>query len=266
MPTQKFTQQDIDQLSLWFQRRSESQFAWSHAVSMCQYLPGLRALYTMAAMGTAGELREVSGNGTTYDLTNNNVVDFRYTSLLPWCDFDGTNQYFNLADNANFDILGNEGYVAAAVQGLTIYTLARFDGAAAADEYVVAKWLIAGNQKSYRIARLAAGNAVATITTDGSTNFSATSTNVLAATTWYHLVLQYDPSTKLSIWVNGIEDGTNVVAVPATIFNSTADFTIGARGAPGSYIDGRIGITAVCAQHHSDAMIVANYQQMRALW
>lgn len=249
-----------------FQGRYEPQFSTSRACAIYQFLPGLRAFYPMSAVGTSGEARDLGGSGTSYDLTNNNTARFRYSELYPWVDFDGANQYLSFVDNANFDIVGTEGYFAPAVRGLAIYAWVRFDNAAAANEYVVAKWRSGTSDKSYRILRNAAGLPLASISVDGSTDYDALGATTLVEDTWYCVGLQYSPSTKLSVWVNGKEDGSNAVATPASIYDGASPFTLGANGTPASYLNGRESQVAICAQFNSDSFYRYVFNQTKAMF
>lgn len=242
--------------------------AFSRVASTRLALPGTRLFVPMSSVAyTNPQALDISGNGN--HLTNNNTATFGSTDLISHVTLNGTTQSLSKADGgaANWaDITGTETYIDAAARGLTIYSWVRFDGAAAADEHIAAKWLSTGNQKSYRLYRTGAGTLRAIISVDGAANFITTTTDTLAATTWHFTVLQYDPSTELSAWINN-EKVSNIAAVPASIFDSTSVFELGSvNGGALSFMAGKESMVSLCASFHSDAIIKAVFQQERALF
>lgn len=264
MALQQRNDEQMDLLRSEFQARYEPNFAWKSACSAVQALPGLRAFYPMSAVGTAGQARDLGGSGATYDLTNNNVADFGYDQLVPYCDYDGTDQYHSFVDNANFDILGNEAYIEAVYRGLTIGGWFKFrDDPPAADEYLIAKWTATPN-RAYRLHRRVA--TTVRFTVDDTVVF-VTSTVTTTSGVWYFLWGRYNPGAgEMSVGVNEAIV-TLAAGVPgAPITNSNADFTIAASGVPGNYMDGRASLCFVCVEQLSDAILNAIFQQTRAMY
>ena len=266
MPTQKFTQQDVDQLSTWFQRRYEAQFAWSRLCSIYQALPGLRGFWPMSAVAYTNPIG-LDQSGNANHLTNQNSSDFGYTGLVPHVSFDGINQYLSKADGgaANWaDITGTEAYIEAADRGLTIYTWAYFTNAAGAQERIVEKNDAAGG--AYGVLRLAAGNIRFRV--DGGGGFiNVDSVATPTAGSWYFLAGRYIPSTSLDIFVNSlVPDNTNLVGIPAAIQDVTAPFTVGASGVPGTYMTGKQSAVALCAVQHTDVLIGSVFSQTQAMF
>ena len=266
MPTQKFTQQDVDQLSTWFQRRYEAQFAWKSACSAYQALPVLRGFWPMSAVAyTNPQGVDQSGNGL--HLINNNSADFGYTDLIPWVEFNGTTETLSYTDTGAggaFDIIGNEVYVDGSYQGLTFYAWVYFTNAISATEYIMAKYGAAANL-SYRLIRLNTGELRGTVTTDGATAVNVTSVGTLAQATWYFTALQFEPSTQLSVWINDTK-ATLAVGIPATIFDSTAAFVLGAQTTASNFMAGRQSLDALCASFHADTTILSVFHQTRAMF
>ena len=225
-------------------------------------LPGLRAFYPMSAVGTAGEARDMGSSGATYDLTNNNVAIFNYDGLVPYCGYDGVNQYHSFIDNANFDILGTEVYIAAAANGLTIGGWFYYDTLVAAAQ-LIGKMDIVGPSLSYRLAIDGTPRTYLQISNNGAA-FTHGVNGLDAYTTtlaWHFVVGRFIPSTELKLWVD--DNIVTTAVAPAAIWNSTADFTIGAADAAGNPFDGRASLCFLCTTALSDGIIDSLFQQTR---
>lgn len=271
MALQQRNDEQMDLLRSEFQARYEPNFAWKSACSAVQALPGLRAFYPMSAVGTAGQARDLGGSGATYDLTNNNSADFGYDGLAPYCAYNGTNQYHSFIDNANFDILGNEGYVSAVYRGLTIGGWFRFnDDPPGAEEFLIAKWTGAAN-RAYGLRRRVGTDIQFSI--HDVVAGALDSIDTVALTTsgqWYFCAGRFAPQAgpaEISVILkstNVDETATNNAGIPATLANSDADFTIAATGVPGLYMFGRASLCFVCAAQLHDAILSSLFQQTRA--
>ena len=222
-------------------------------------LPGLRAFYPMSAVGTAGEARDLGGSGATYDLTLNGNPRFNYSGLVPHCDYDGTGDYHSFVDDANFDIRGTEAYVIAAVRGLT-WGGWFYPEETGTTEGLITKWGAAA-QRAYQIQLTAADQFAALISDDGTNSDTATSAAV-AMDAWYCVIGRFIPGAFVDIFVNGVE--TNQVTARASVFNSNADFVIGARTGGAIPFQGRISLSFICAEQLSDAILSSLFQQTRA--
>lgn len=238
----------------------KNEHSWLHTFSLLRGLPILRDYWPMGSVFyTNPQVLATNGNS----LTNNNTALFGYDGLAAYVEFNGTTQYLSRADGgvANWaDITGTESYVVPAQRGLTLGGWFRFDVAAAAEENVIAKWGGAG-QRSYRIARLAAGSVLAFVSVDGTAVVTATSA-VVPVTTWIFLCLQYDPSAELAIWVNNVKVA-NAAAIPASIFDSTAAFMVGNNTAGTGFMDGKASGCFMCAGRLSDGFITMLFEQSR---
>lgn len=154
-------------------------------------------------------------------------------------------------------------YMNAALRGLTLGGWFYFDGAAAADEYLMARWN-PGVLQAYRLLRLAAGTIQGSIDAGGGA-VSVTTTATVGALAWTWIVLRFDPSTTMDIFVNR-DITTLAVGVPATIQNTALDFTIGADHLGGNCFDGRIGRGFVCAAVLPDVTINHIFDTTRAAY
>lgn len=265
--TQVANRQLVQLLSAWFQSRREASFAWSRAASEYLALPGLRGFWPMSSVDytAASRARDLSGQG--YHLTDNNTPTFNFDGLAPYVEFNGTTQYLSRADGGvgNWaDILGTETYIDAAIRGLTLGGWFYFDDATpATTEDCIDKRVAAAANSSYSLGRLATAQIFFNVST-GAGFVTAPGANV-GADRWVFLVGRYIPSTSVDVFVDDDEVNT-VIGVPASLVDSTAPFTIGARGVPSQYLDGRASMCFLCAAALSDAIILSLFEQTKAMF
>lgn len=266
MPRQRFTQQEVDELSARFQRRNEAQFAWSHLVSTWYGLAGRRALWVASSYDyTNPQWLDIGGGG--YHLTNNNAAQFGYDAARPLIStatlVSASSRYFSRPDAGvgNWaDITGLETTIKAADRGLSMYAWIKFANAAGAQETIMGKWDSATGNRSYMLDRLAGGAIRAVMSNAGAANDAVANGPGAAQSVWTFVGLQFDPSTVL----RSIVDADNVddaAGVPASIFDGAASFTIGATGTPSVYADMDIAIAVLCASYHGLATANALYHQ-----
>lgn len=234
-----------------FRQLNNPLHAWGDAASFYQSLSKLRGFWPMSSVNESGNVYDLSGQGRT--LTNNSSTAFGVTLFTPYADFDGAADYLSRPTEAGLEITSN----------LTLCCWAYFDNTASAIENVIGK-RGAGGQLGYYIRRTAGGLAEAVVSSNGTAATLATG-GTLAEDTWYFLALRYLASTELSIWVNDTET-LNTTSIPASIHNSTADFTIGANGTPGEYMNGRIALPTLCATDLGDDTLIFLYDMTRHLF
>jgi hypothetical protein len=228
-------------------------------------LPALRFLGA-GGLGSSGQWRDLSGNGM--HLTYNGNPQMGYTTQgAPYWAYDGTGDYHSHADDAHFDITGTETTVAAAVRGLTVGCWVYFANAAGTFEDVLTKYLLAGDQRSYRLYRQAAGRMGFTVSSAGTAAAAVgvTSGIVTTAATWYFTCATLWPSATLNVWLNDTED-TSAVGVPANAFSGTATFEIARLSGGGNPLTGRVAFPFVCACALSDTQITRLYNRSRGLF
>lgn len=262
MPNYAIQEQNQDMLSLLssqFRLLYNPAHAFADAVAMLQALPGIRGIWPSSAVGASGQMQDISGNGL--HLTNNNVTRFgSVDNLAPFTVYNGTNQYFNRASEAAFQITGTEAYILN--PGLTMGGWFYFNETASAPEAMVYK--VNNTDRNYYMQRRTAGNIQFAVY---NSNLATTvnSLDVLDEDTWYFVAGRFDPSTELKVWVNG-NTVINTTSIPASIDTDAADFTIGASGVPGLYMNGRTSLSFLCASMLSDAHINAFYQMTAPLF
>ena len=95
---------------------------------------------------------------------------------------------------------------------------------------IISKWNSSGNQRSFLIRWEGATNlAQFFVSSNGSTSVNTKSTTVMSASTWYHVAAVFDPSTAIRVYINGTMEGENTTSIPASIYDSTSDITVGIR-------------------------------------
>jgi len=223
---------------------------------------GLRGLWPMSSVDSGGNAMDISGHNHT--LTYNGDPVFGYDSTSPHVKLDGVGDYLSRADEADLDITGTESYIDSTVRGLTVWSWVYFDNVPAADEGIITKW-DTGAQRSYQIFRDATGDLNFHISSDGTIVFNVQiATSLAAVDTWYFVAGRFTPANELKCWVN-TETNTNVTAIPAAIYSSTADLHVGAiNGA--SLMTGRIGYSGLCASLLSDKSVGTIFEMTRGIY
>lgn len=149
----------------------------------------------------------------------------------------GSGQYLTRADNATLSITGN----------FTIELNVNIETAITGLQYgMVAKWHEdAANERSYQFIYTDDGG-TPTLQLNTSVNGTASSSvkwaYTLSTSTWYHLAVVYSTTgPTATLYVNGTSQGTGTGTPAASIYNSTATFTIGTpKQGLGNYFDGLI--------------------------
>lgn len=254
----------IEELENHFIHRNDKLNRWGNAIPSIQMLTGLRGVWPMSSSNPAGQPFDFSEQGRT--LTYNGNPTYNYDGLIPYISLDGTGDFLSRADEAGLSITGTETVIASAVRGLTFSGWFRTaDVTPAADSALISKWLVAGNQQSYEIILQTTGALRGAISVDGTASTTVDSTQTISDDTWFNVVLRLTPSAELAIFVNGVSD-LNVAAIPASIFDSTADFVIGGLSGGLSLFTGDASLSWICAAMLSEELILGGYEQEKKLF
>lgn len=225
-------------------------FALGRTVGTFLALPGLRGFWPMSVVGSTGQVNDISTTGL--HLTNNNSVGFGLHPLIPYATFNGTTQRLSRATEANLAVTGV----------VSMASWVRLDNPGNGLVEVVCGKKGNATNRAYFIEKAANGSITANISADGSTVKTVTSTVTILEDTWYFVCLSFNPSTSLSITVNGTTT-TSATSIPASIFNTAVDFTIGASGEVDEYLDGDISFTALSAYNYPAEIIFNLFEQSR---
>jgi hypothetical protein len=256
---QRRSDENVDVLTADFQRRAEPQFALKSMVAQFLAIPGLRAFWPMSSFDENGDAFDLSGQARTLGYNGNPTYDF--DNLVPCIKLDGTGDYLDRADEAGLDILGTESYVAT--PGLTIGCWVNVREAGGAIATLMSKFLTTGNQRAYWLLKLATDEFQFTISDNGAGTDVVPATVDYEQNAWQFVVGRFTPSTELALFVDGTWY-TNVAGIPASIFNSNADFNVGARNNGAlNLIEGWFSMCFLSVVAVSDAIVNQLYEQSR---
>lgn len=257
----------VDILRADFQARYEPNFAWKSAASALLGLPGLRGAWSAAVVGAVGELNDISGHGGHLALNGNPTFRYLTSGLIAWCEYDGTGDYHSIPDNARYDIIGNETYINSAVRGLTIGGWFRPTETGTL-ERLMCKWTAGAGNRSYTLNYTVGDAFQFTISNDGTNTFTVTSTAITPVNNWYCVFGRFLSATpELNIYVgqaSGWTAITNAVGIPATIFNSNANFVVAANSGGTEEFQGRISHLDLCVEAAAEGILKAFFNQTRA--
>ena len=154
-------------------------------------------------------------------------------------------------------------YIDAALRGLTLGGWFYFNNAPGALEYLMARWN-PGVSQAYRLTRLAAGTIQGSVDNGGGA-VNVTTTATVGATTWTWIVLRFDPSATLDLFVNRVLT-SNAAGIPAAIQNTALDFIVAGDSIGGNLFDGRISMPFVCVAALPDVTINALFDRTKAAY
>lgn len=257
----------VDVLRTDFQHRNEPNFAWKSAVSCTLGLAGLVGSWPMSVIrldADADRVRDVSG--AAYHLTRNGNPRLTGDDLRFFIDLDGTGDYLDrVAGAASWaSILGTDAHIGATLRGLTMGCWVKFDATPVADDYIMAKMTAAAENYSYWLVGHNTGVLRGGVSVDGTAQATQTHSTTID-TDWHFAAMRFVPSTTVDIWWDD-EMESNAAAIPASIFDGTADFTIGSRDAGDSEMAGRVSLAWLCQCALPDAVLFSLWHQQRAMF
>lgn len=193
-------------------------------------MPGLRGFWPLSSVSeAAAAVQDMSEQGRA--LTVNGGAGWStHNLILPFFDFNGSTQYLSRADEAGLSITG----------GMSIGCVVWMDSVAS-QQFILCKDNPTGNQRSYAL-QFVSGGFSFHVSGNGSALINIASSGITINTgQWYFIVGRYTPSTEVVLFVNN-QKFTNTTSIPASIFDSTADFRIGSRGDSLTFLDGRVAL------------------------
>lgn len=215
------------------------------------------------SVASGGNWHDISGHGNHLSYQGDPV--FNYVGLVPFWYLDGTGDYFSITDAASgndYDILGTEAYVAAAVRGLTVMGWF-YPEETGTVENLITKWGGAGN-RAYRLLLLNTDQFDMRFSDDG-TNLDFVSSAVVSMNAWYFVCGRVRPAAFVDVFVGspvGLVE-TNQATARASIFNSATDLNIGAEAGGTNPFQGRVAFCSVCAAALSNTQISVFYHMTK---
>ena len=150
--------------------------------------------------------------------------------------FSGANDYLDIADNAAFSLTSN----------LAILTWVKPEEVAGTQQAIVTKWDAAAGNRSYELQMDGSNEFKLFASPDGTALRAVTSSTFGAAklNRWHMVYTYHELDTEMGMSVNNGVVDTNVTGI-TTIFDNTADFSIGARGDSTVDFQGQVALVFV---------------------
>lgn len=191
-------------------------------------LPGLVGLWPLNNYGASGNVYDLSGQARTLTKSGTVVPTVQEPAIL-YQDFQGG--YFQRADEADLSITGN----------LTVGGWFWVDAIDTTSRGLIGKSNSTGNQRSYTLFKTNSDVLRFQVSSDG------TATTLIDSATppvdqWIFVVGRYQASTRLDLFLGAgprLTVTTNTTSIPASLFDSTAPFEIGAVNNGANVWDGR---------------------------
>lgn len=238
---------------------------WTEVIAGFQAIPGLVGFWPMSSIQrSTGNVYDLSGQGRTLTYNTGAGSSINYTGLIPYFNLAGGG-YLSRADETDLDILGTESFFPSSNRGLTV-NVWLYSTSIAANFGVASKNTDVGNQRSWVLLYNSSIPALQFALSSAGTShdFVATGPNI-SINTWYNVVGRFSISSRVSIFVNGVEY-FNTTSPIASLFNSTAALQFGAYNAGTSTLTGRVALVALSANSLSDSVINGLYQRSRLLF
>ena len=263
MPSE-YNPQLVENMSAKFRRLNNPAHAMADAIGMLQILPGIVGIWSGGTPGPSGQLIDKSGNGLSLT-RQNGLFGVDSNTLISRLSFDSTiPRYWDRTDEAITSITGTEAYIIP--KGLTILCWLNIPAIGASTQTGIAKWNATGDQRSYALFFDNAGNALGQISNNGTASgIKSLSIGTYPTNQWAFFSYRFTPSTEVAGWINRTKT-TNTSSVPASIFDSTANFTIGATHGGGNALSGRGSLLALFAAAVPDIFIDTYFQMTAPLF
>jgi hypothetical protein len=228
-------------------------------------LVGLRGYWPMNTLSSSGSIYDL--NPTARHLTpfGQGQIAYRFpdnreSDYHPYWYTDGTSNALYHADVADHDILGTEAGILSSQRGLSIGGWFYIEQSGVS-QGLAGKYNAAANY-SYLLACDTNDMFTFIVSNTGAATVRVNSA-VFDLSQWYFVVGTYRPSTSITIYVNGVRTH-KTTAIPASLFNGTAEFNIGSYGNHGTaYLKGRCSQVFLCASYLNDDLVNQLYLQTR---
>jgi len=236
-------------------------------IGTIQQFPMLRGFWPTSGQswdGSTLRYSDYSANGfhmlASGTVNSQSSLEEAYEHYVPHVHMNGfSNSYLYYPDNSQFDILGNESFVASAQRGLTWGLWWHSDIIPIAGMGLFGKYWTSASNRSFLLYLNAASPypPVGLVSGTGITNLQVApvaGTGDLTVDRWSLTVIRFDPSTSLKMFHNG-HWSSNTTSIPATIFNGIARLEVGSYNNGASRFDGGVSMPFICASAVHEKMI-----------
>lgn len=148
-------------------------------------------------------------------------------------EFDGVDDYVDCGNPASLQITG----------ALTISAWVKMSLSAGNQTPILSKDNISARCFALWASVLGASNPIFIIFNNNTSTRVDATTNI-KDNSWHHILVAFNPSTSLSIYVDGVLEGINTTSIPSSIDNDAVNFEIG-RLTPSYKFNGNIDEIAV---------------------
>ncbi len=244
----------------------------SQLINQVKLFPFLRAHFSLATADGDGKI--LCDDGYSFNLEGSVVglVTRGASGVTVGCTrFNGTSHYLvqpaTINNNQDLGILGTESYVYSARRGLTLGCWFYPTIVDATARHLVGKFTTTGNQRSYVLRIISTNKLAFSLSADGTSTLTTVTSDVTISTNqWYFAVGQFTPSTEMRLFLNGTWY-SNTTSIPASIFDSTAKFTVGAgNDGTNNFFGGDIRNVFVCAGQFSQSVIEDYYNNVKSFF
>lgn len=169
-------------------------------------------------------------------------------------NFDGTNDFVAMpSDLTQFKV--TSAVTLSAWVNLT---------STAAQRDIICKWTNTAATSAYCLYTNSSGQLVMGISDGASITTTTETTQTLNTGTWYHVIGVYNPSSDVTLYINGIQVKQNTTSIPAALGNPTTIMDIGAENAGTNPMNGSIDEPKVYAQNLTADQVKVDMNQAKA--
>jgi len=231
-----------------FRKHFDHTLAYADVYSLMSSLPALAGGWIGSYDRATPTLLDVSQNGL--DMTFNGASAITSSGMMTYLSLSSTG-YLTRADESLLDFSGTEANIAE--PGFSFMCWVNITTVTGAQRSVMSKYDTSAN-RSYQLHVTSTGALVFTLSDDGTTTYTVTSSaGDVTAGVWYFLACRYKTEEEMKIWVD-FNTTTETGSVPASIFNSTAQFSLGSQN--GSFVlNGSMAYPCLYACALSDVQI-----------
>ena len=213
-------------------------------------IPGIHGAWNFVDRNLSAQAIDLSNQGMDLSNTANPAVSIN-TYLAAIATFNGTTQYFGRTLNTDF------AFTSTITMGIWV-----FPASIAATNFFGKTG--ASGQFGYGL-QFDGTTGRFYVSSNGTAVTSVISTVPLATSKNWCIVGRYIPSTEMAIWINGVKV-VNTTSIPASVFNNTAVFQVGAASGNAQFYNGVASYPWISSEAVPDRMIDLYFQALRPMF